>query len=128
MLTLKKVTIAPPPRFQSLRNEIENARNVKTVSMGRLRDATGKDRLGKHVITEIEKGLKRAGLRSKQALTLDQNDLVRLYVTGTSVARIIEASHKCDEAADALLRDAAAGESSLSREKLDRIRDILDEE
>jgi len=77
--------------WDSIKQEVENNKNVNTVSMETLREAMGAGKLGVHVRTEISKTLAGMGLgHVPQELPSYQHESVRLYKRGTSVGDLIE--------------------------------------
>lgn len=115
--------------FDELRALVERRGGVHRISMGDLRDINGAGKLGIHVVSEIKRSLTRKGLSILlPAGTTDvpryQEEYVVLYLTQSKVGEIIEAVQQADSGAVKLLKDLASDNSA---EKLQAIRDILDE-
>lgn len=95
-----------------LRTAVEQAGDVKTVSMWTLREAYGAGRLGIHVRANISDSLRSHGLGHYPATLPEyQQDLVRVYVMGTPTGDLIEAVFHLSKGADRVIRERAGGDA-----------------
>jgi hypothetical protein len=136
LLTIKKklwhlgcMSAQRPTTFEELRELVDRRGGIHRISMGDLRDINGAGKLGIHVVTQIKRSLSRAGLSillpaGQADMPRYQEEYVVIYLTQSKVGEVIEAVHEADFSAVKLLRDLASDNSA---EKLQAIRDILDE-
>jgi hypothetical protein len=77
--------------------------------MRSIRNAYGRDRLGKNILNEIAATFRRLGIKHQpRQLPPDQDVLVRLYRSNSEVGKLIEASLVPGSSRDEVLRRAAA--------------------
>jgi hypothetical protein len=112
--------------YDELKQSIEENEGLLTVSMRRLRDIHGADRLGVHVRSNISDELAGLGLgHYPEELPDSQHEHARIYKLGSPAAAIINAVLKPDSQSDAEIRKAASGANS---RVLEKIRELLDVE
>ena len=76
--------------WEEIKKAVEDNGNVKTFTMGQLRDAQGVDRLGVNVLTAISSKLAGMGLgHVPEELPGYQDNLVRVFKRGTPVGDVI---------------------------------------
>jgi len=104
---------------------VEN-NDVKTFTMSDLRDAYGKQRIGKHVAQDISRKLLQSGLGSHPAdLPLDQGALVRIFLHGTPTADLVNAVREPGTEGDQVISEAVSGSAV---ETIREIRALVCEE
>lgn len=109
--------------MEELVADLERSEGIMTVTMLRLRNAFGKERLGSHVVAGIAAQLKsRRIAHSPNSLPSYQNEQVRLYKMGTPVADIIQAARRIGPKYDRLLREATGGNAAAI---LDQVRALV---
>jgi hypothetical protein len=94
--------------YEQLKADVEGNGNVLTVTMERLRDALGHDRLGANVCRDISNRL--AGLDLGHVpikLPQSKDKQVRVYTLGTDVAEMIRAAFYPGPENDAKLKGFA---------------------
>jgi hypothetical protein len=109
--------------FDVLRDEVAANGEVLAVRMERLRNATGKGRLGKWVVEEIDANLRRRGLNHTPLSESNAWAEVLVYVMGGEVERIVDAVQNPSEHAAETLRTATNDTSS---ETLRQIRALVE--
>lgn len=115
--------------FGQLKKYVASQDGVVTVDMARLRAIKGAERLGNEVRKEIQRELERNGLGFLPAvgdepeLPRYSEELVRLYVRGSTVGRFIEALNDLGADSDKRLR-ALSGQAAA---KLEKIKELLDD-
>src|SRR5436190_577148 len=98
-----------PPGLWELRKRIESRDGVLTTTMEVVRDAYGAERLGKHILEDIDRNLRRLGVEHQpRQLPASQSDTVRLYVAKSPVGRLIKAALSSSSSNDDVLRRAAS--------------------
>ena len=99
--------------FEVLRQRVVDKDNVLVVYMEELRDAVHAGKLGKYVITRIERCLRSHGLGYRPAkLPNQQYERVMLFVQGSRVEEIIDAvEHYPNEGVD-LLRSVGSNQDA----------------
>jgi hypothetical protein len=98
--------------FDELRDEVAANGGVLAVRMERLRNAAGKERLGRWVVEEIDAKLRSRGLNHTH---LSENNAwaeVLIYTMGSEVERIVEAVHNPSADAANALRAATSDSSA----------------
>lgn len=117
--------------FEELNDLVNQRAGVLTVIMSELRDAHDVRKLGKHVVEAISKKLDGLGLGHVPFdLPLNQNECVRVFRKGSSVAEIInsvmiiqnEDRYEDNEKADRLLREVSSDQGA---EILNKIRELV---
>lgn len=119
------------PQLQRLRDRVEEAGGVLTLTMEQVRNACGFERIGSNVPGRIAHRLTRAGFGFIGGLEDEPVDRlpshrfseVRIYLRNTPVGRIIDAALKPGKSSDDLLLEAASD----AHEKLDRLRESFRE-
>jgi hypothetical protein len=108
--------------FDELFAAVKADGGVLTVGMWLLRNLQGAGKLGARVIDDIERELKKRGLRHMPAsLPTSQNDPVRLFIGSARVGHLIDAALEVSPDADAVLREHAETKTGVLRQ---RIREI----
>jgi hypothetical protein len=108
-----------------LKQRIEKNEGVLTITMEVLRNAYGRERLGKNILEEIAALLRRLGIEHQpRQLSACQSDYVRLYIAKSAVGRIIKAAVSWSSSNDDTLRKAA---SSKTVEALQRVRELAEQ-
>jgi hypothetical protein len=96
---------------------------VLNINMMKLRDIHGAGKLGVHVAQSISDKLVSLGLgHQPEVLPQQQSELVRIYVRGSAVGKLIEAARTIDLASNRLLRETANNEDS---EAVRKIRELV---
>ncbi len=114
--------------WDKIKELVAENEGVHTVSMEQLRDATGKDKLGKHVISEIRSSLAGMGLgHVPKELPRYQGEQVRLYSRGTAIGEFIESVLSPGVQNDSKLRESFNSESSDYQSIIEQIRDLVGE-
>lgn len=109
--------------LEELREHVDNHDGVLTTTMGVLRDAYGKGRLGPHVRAGIHNALAGLGLgHFPSELPEYQNERVRLYRLGSPVGNLINAVLDLSEESDELLRGTAGSQDT---EILRQIKELV---
>jgi hypothetical protein len=98
--------------FEELKETVEAAENVKTVSMANLRDIYGVKRLGIHVCEEISNKLAGMGLGHSPELEPDAWQHVRVYKLGTPVGDVLNAADRPGDEGDKMLRKVVQDNAS----------------
>jgi len=106
--------------FEELKQHVEAAGGLLTVTMGALRDAQGASKLGKYVVEGIGDNLAKQGLKFyPDEMPLLQYECVRVYTDGTAISKLFEAVQtlnywddmEANYAADLVIRDMVDGEA-----------------
>lgn len=106
-------------KIEQIKEAVIDNNDVKTFTMSDLRDAYGKQRIGKHVAQDISRKLQQNGLGSYPSdLPLDQNAQVRLFLLGTPTSDLVNAVCEPGTEGDQIIADAVSGSA------VDIIRDI----
>ncbi len=114
--------------WDGIKAKVEANDNVCTVIMSELRDATGKDKLGVHVRTEISKTLAGMGLgHIPQELPSYQHESVRLYKRGTPVGDLIEIVMIPGESNDLKLKEQFPQQTVDYARIIEQIRELVAE-
>jgi len=112
--------------WYEIKEKVETKGNVLTVTMFELRNATGKDKLGVHVLTEIRKNLEDVGLgHIPQELPSNQGEPVRLYKRDTLVGEIIDMVLSPSEQNDRKLREQFSESAVDYARIIEQIRDLV---
>ncbi len=109
-------------KFRRIKKEVEENGNLKAIQMVELRDAYGRDALGKHVVAGISRQLRQAHLGgSPTPLPARQEEWVILYRLATPPGEVMEQ-------VAARLRDSLKRVRELTRaeEILDRVKAARD--
>src|SRR5258708_1698654 len=100
--------------------------NVMTIEMAKLRDIHSAGKLGVHVAENISAKLDSLGMgHLPEVLPQTQWEGVRIYVRGSAVGKLIDATRKIDSANDRILRAMANNEDS---ETVKKIRELVCED
>ena len=114
--------------WQEIKSAVESNGNIKTFPLGDLRDATGKDKLGVHVRSEISSTLAGMGLgHVPQELPNYQHELVRVYKRGTSLGDVIERILTPGESNDITLRESFSDDKIDYAAIIQQIRKLVEE-
>lgn len=114
--------------WQMIKELVENADDVCTVTMEQLREAHGAGKLGVHVRAEISKALAGMGLgHVPQELPSYQHEQVRLFKQGTDVGELIQTVLKPGEQNDRKLVERVGGESKDYSAIISEIRELVAE-
>lgn len=109
--------------IQDIARQVDENGGVLSISMGSLREAYGKGRLGKHVLAAIQKELASNGLGHTPAeLPSYQEVEVRVFRLGSPVHDVIKAAAEPGARNDQRLREAANAEHARI---IDQIREIV---
>lgn len=112
--------------FQVVRKIVAEDGNLHVFEMGTLRNAQCAEKLGSTVRKEIIRSLEGAGLGffpPHDDLPKYQDEMLRVYVRGTPVGRVIEAVLSPSADGDRALREIGGGDASA---KIEMIREVLD--
>ena len=109
--------------MEALDRSVDQNQGVVTLTMERVRDAHGDLRLGVHVRQSISDELRGLGIgHQPRPLPVYQEETVRLYRLGGSVAKLIDAVRNRSDENDEVLREAAGGDAA---DTLNKIRDLV---
>lgn len=118
---------------RSLQRRVEACDGLAVVTLGQLRDEVGAMRLGKHVLSTIQSHLSAEGLGAFPRTRIDpaynvqpnQDDEVRLYRLGSSIAELVECIENPTQAGDEVLLETTTGAAT---EIVRRIRELVSNE
>ncbi len=111
-------------KVRNLASEIEDEGGLKTVTMARLRDTAGWDKLGPRVLTDIANLLDEHDvgfLPATETLPLSRDASVRLYNRRHPVGGLIHAVLNPSARGDELLREAASNDAAAVLERIRRL-------
>lgn len=111
--------------LNALSKRVEDNNGVLSMTMWQLRDACGFDRLGSNVVKSISEKLSIKGLRCfPRELTMNRDDLVRIYDPRTPAGLLVAAVLKPGNANDEKIVSVSANSATVT---LAKIREILEE-
>lgn len=114
--------------WDDIKKKVEDNGNVSTITMGVLRDAAGKDKLGVHVRSEIARTLDGLGLGYVPVeLPTYQDESVRLYKRGTPIGEVIETVLNPGKANDTKLKEHFADDTVDYAQIIEQIRELVAE-
>lgn len=113
----------------ALRQEVETHGDLLAVTMEDIRRADGRyGKLGPHVQIKLAEWLENEGMAAlPPELKRYQHEEVRVYRLGTDMAAVIGAVLGPSERGDMRLREIVCSGDANARDKLDKIKAILDE-
>ncbi|MCL4466977.1 MAG: hypothetical protein M1401_04290 [Chloroflexi bacterium] len=108
--------------LEQLITDIQANGGILRVTMGRLRDVCGWDKLGKYVVQDISDQLKKVGIghlpREADQLPRYQHLDVRVFLTDSLVGRLILSVQQPSESGDELLRQVGDNDAVMVIEKI----------
>lgn len=123
MTTSSTSTTTATITYDDIREDVQQNADVKTFTMGVLRDAHGAGKLGVIVRTNISKELKRRGLNHYPGeLPVYQHEPVRVWLMGSPAGDLIEAVFNVSSEADNVIRAATQSDAA---DVLDKVREIV---
>ncbi|HEV2943685.1 MAG TPA: hypothetical protein VGX26_01035 [Solirubrobacteraceae bacterium] len=109
--------------LDELRELVEQNDDVLSVPMWMVRDAYGAERLKVHVRSGIHEALLGLGLAHiPREIPDNQNDVIRVYKSGTQTARLIAAVRSVGDEKDQVIREAVGGDATAT---LTKIRELV---
>lgn len=109
--------------LKEIGDAVENNGDVLSVKVEALRLAYGAGKMGKHVAASISDELAGLGINHwPDPLPIYSYESVRLYKSGSQIARILVAAMTAGEDEDELLREVATGEDAAT---VRRIRELV---
>lgn len=123
-MPIRRRVLPPPIRtYADLAAATVARGDVFNIDMMKLREIHGAGKLGVHVAQSISDELKRRGMgHEPEVLPLHQSERVRIYMLGSAVGKLIEATRTIDVASNKILREAANNEA---RGIVRQIRDLV---
>jgi len=114
--------------WESLKHEVEQADNLLTVTMERLRELNSSGKLGVHVRKQISRQLEGMGIGHVPVeLPSYQDEQVRLYKRGTPVGDLISIVLSPGEQNDRILVERFGNEATDYYSLIEKIRELVSE-
>jgi hypothetical protein len=108
-----------PKTYADLAQRITARGGVLNIEMMQLREIHGAGKLGVHVAQNISDKLHSLGMgHQPEELPQQQSELVRIYIRGSPVGKLIAAALTIDDNSNRILREAANNEDSQVVEKI----------